>query len=260
MQTLAILISCLLSIHAIHADITDVAHFKEIEQHVTHDSLILLDIDDTLLIPKQMLGCDEWFQSRLNKHKQEGLHPPAALEKSLAEWEGIRHFTDMKVVEAGTELIVDKMQKMGYLMMGLTTQGLALATRTVQQLQENGIDLSLTAPTKEDFVVNVNGHSVIYRQGILFTSGTDKGKALFNFCDMFGIHPSRIVFINDKASHLREIEKAANARNVEFIGLRYAFADIHKALYDPKIAEIQFTRSSFANILSDEEATLFLQN
>jgi hypothetical protein len=152
----------------LHAKIIEVSSFKEIVAHVSPDTLILLDIDDTLIIPKQMLGCDDWFNSRIAMHKGDGMDQSTALEKALAEWEGVRHITEMKIVEPGTEHIVSSLQQNGYHIMGLTTQGLALATRTVQQLKQNNIDLSLSAPSKEDFYVSVNGHGVIYRKGILF--------------------------------------------------------------------------------------------
>lgn len=238
--------------------IIETPHFKDIIDHVTEDTLVILDIDDTLLITKQMLGCDEWFMHRMKEHQANGLKSSNALEKALAEWEAIRHLTEMEIVEPGTEAIVAGLQKSGYQVMGLTTQGLALATRTVQQLNLQEIDLSKTAPSDSDHYIMNGKHGVLYRKGILFTSGTAKGEALFKLCDAIGYIPSRIVFINDKATHLADIEKTAKQRNVEFIGLRYSFSDARKAAYRPDIAEIQFNHSSFAYILSDEEALIYL--
>jgi hypothetical protein len=223
--------------------------FKGLSEHLTSDTVLLLDIDDTLLITKQMLGCDEWFNIRVKKQ---------GLEKALAEWEGIRHLTQMEIVEEGTEKLISALQKKGVRVMGLTTQGLALATRTVHQLQEQGIDLSLTAPSVEDIYLSNKGHGVIFRHGILFTSGTHKGEAFFQLCKQIGYTPKRVVFVNDKASHIAELESAAKSRGVEFLGLRYAYSDQRKAAFSPEIAEIQFTRSSPAYLLSDDEARCIL--
>lgn len=243
---------------SLKAQIIEVHHFGELVKHATLDTLILLDIDDTLIIPEQMVGCDDWFMLRIKNYLGVGFDKTEALEKTLAEWEAVRHITKMKIVEKGTESIVAKLQQTGYHVMGLTTQGLALATRTVQQLKENNIDLSIAAPSKDDFYVTVNGHSVLYRKGILFTSGQDKGQAFFAFCDNFGLVPKRVVFINDKASHLREVEPVAEKRGVDFVGLRYGYSDIHKSRFKPEIAEIQFSHSSFAKIMTDKEAEEYL--
>ena len=60
--------------------------------------------------------------------------------------------------------------------------------------------------------------------------------------------------MDDKASHLVAIETEAQKRGIEFVGLRYAYSDIHKAAYRHEVAEFQFKHSSFAKLLSDEEA------
>ncbi len=248
------------SLSSLSAKIIETQNFKEIKNHITKNTLILLDIDDTLLIPTQMLGCDLWFIDRLNQHIKAGLTKAEALERSLAEWEAIRHLTKMDIVEEGTEGIVQAMQEEEYTIMGLTTQGLALATRTSLQLKEKGIDLSKTAPSKKDVCLSVGEHGVLYRSGILFTSGTNKGRSLFKLLDALQLDPPKIVFINDKETHLKEIERVAEALGVEFIGLRYAYSDAKKAAYDSKLAEVQFANSTLKHLLSDKEAQELMQS
>jgi hypothetical protein len=245
---------CLFITTLSQAEVIETQHFKEIQNHLSSDTLILLDIDDTLLIPVQMLGCDEWFQCRLEFHQSQGLSKNDSLEKSLAEWEAVRHLTKMEIVEPGSEAVVAALQKQNYKVMGFTTQGLALATRTCQQLNEAGIDLACSAPSSCDHYLTVGEHGVLFRGGILFTSGSHKGKALFGFLDQLGYFPKRIVFINDKASHLRSVEETAQERGIEFIGLRYAYSDAKKAAFDKKIAAYQFSYSTFTHLVSDEEA------
>jgi hypothetical protein len=251
---LTFLVLILGMVSPIQGKIVEIAHFYEIARHVNGDTLIILDIDDTIIVPEQMVGCDDWFNLRWKKHEAAGMSKSAALEKALAEWESIRHVTKMKTVEKETHTLIQDLQKKGHKIMGLTSQGLALATRTVQQLQENKVDLSTTAPTAEDYYVNLDGHSVLFRKGILFTSGKNKGEAFFKFCDNFGLKPKRIVYIDDKASHLAAVEAEAQKRKVEYMGLRYAYADQHKAAFRPEIADFQFIHSNFAKLLSDDEA------
>ncbi len=237
-----------------YAKIIETDHFEELCSYVAEDTLIILDIDDTLLIPTQMLGCDEWFLHQLKKHQNAGMNYTQALEKGLAEWEAIRHLTKMKIVEPGTEKIIAALQKQNCCIIGLTTQGLALATRTSKQLKEHHIDLTITAPSKEDVFFQSQGHGLLFRNGILFTSATNKGEALFKLCEKIGYSPKRIIFINDKETHVKELEMVAEKKQVECVGLRYAYADAHKAAFRPEVAEYQFSHSSFDKILSDEEA------
>ncbi len=234
--------------------------FKDLASHLTPDTLVVLDIDDTLLITKQMLGCDEWFIYRMNQRKSEGMSPSAALEKTLSEWEAVRHLTQMEIVEPNTESVIQSLQKQGYCVFGLTTQGLALATRTIQQLNEKQIDFTVSAPTQEDVYFPLKQHGVLFRKGVLFTSGMPKGEALFQLCKMINRPVSRIVFVNDKATHIADIEEMAKKQSVDFLGLRYARSDAKKAAFIPEIAELQFHHSNFGKILSDDEARSLLKS
>lgn len=243
-------------------EIIEADHFSEILPYANEETLLVLDIDDTLLIPKQMLGCDEWYQLRLKHYLVlEGTFEKA-LDRALAEWEGIRHYTQMEIVEEGTETLIDQLQQEGIQVMGLTTQGLALATRTSMQLAEVGIDLTKTAPASQDAFFVQNDHGILFRKGILFTSGQAKGKALFNLLASCGKLPKRVVFINDKMTHLADVEATSQEWGIEFIGLRYAFSDVKKAAFSPEIAQFQFEHSTFSHILTDKEAKeeIFLQN
>lgn len=235
--------------------IIEAPHFQELKAHVSPGSLLLLDIDDTLLVPTQMLGTDVWFNYQWNKNKQE----PDPLDKTLAEWEAIRHLTQMKIVEPGAQEIVAELQQEPCYVMGLTTQGLALATRTINQLLTQQIDLSQTAPSLQDHYF-LNGHGVLYRKGVLFTSGTPKGPALKKFLEIIQIHPKKIVFINDKKTHLLDVAAAAQELNIDFVGLRYSYSDERVEQFCPELAEIQFHHSTFSHILSDEEARSLLSH
>jgi uncharacterized protein DUF2608 len=233
--------------------------FEDITKYQDSDTLLILDIDDTLLLPVQTLGNDAWFLYRVQQLNAVGLPPTQAKEKAISEWEAVRHLTKVKIVEEGTEEIIANMQKNKTTIIGLTTQGLALATRTVQQLNSLGIDLSLTAPISDD-VFFMNQRGVLFRKGIMFTSGTPKGEALLKLFDQINYYPKRIVFINDKATHLQDVEQSIISKGYDFIGLRYAIGDERVANFRSDITDIQWAYSTFAHILTDEEAEQLLRN
>lgn len=240
------------------AEIIEVAHFQEIENYLSNEMLVVFDIDDTLLIPTQTLGTDVWFRYRVEQHLKKNHSYKIAFEKALAEWEAIRHLTEVKIVETGSQKIIAKMQDQNIPIIGLTTQGLALATRTVQQLLSLEVDLSKTAPSKKDHYF-INQQGVLFRHGILFTAGTNKGIALLTLCDLIDIHPKKILFINDKESHLKEVEAVVLANEISFIGLRYNFRDEEINNFSEEIATIQWKYSTFDHLLTDEEAKNLLK-
>ncbi|MFA6916561.1 MAG: DUF2608 domain-containing protein [Parachlamydiales bacterium] len=238
--------------------IVETPHFEDLKKYISKDCLVVLDIDDTLLVPVQSLGNDVWFRSRVRYHKELGDSAEVALEKAIAEWEGVRHLTQMKIVEEGTDGIVSEIQNQGFTVIGMTTQGLALSTRTIQQLKSHHIDLSLTAPCPHDhYFMNRLGN--LYRKGILFTSGTPKGPSLLKLLDIIDFHPSTVVFINDNGNYLHEVASSLEEKGIQFIGLRYSYSDARIQAFNKDIAEIQWQRSSFARILSDQEALEILE-
>ncbi|QZA59430.1 DUF2608 domain-containing protein [Candidatus Rhabdochlamydia porcellionis] len=240
---------------SIGAKIIEIKHFSESIPYLTKDTIFILDIDDTLLVPKQMLGSDMWFEDRIKQQK--GLSSTEAFEKTLNEWEGIRHFTQMQIVEPGVQKIIEELQKKEHLIIGLSTQSLTLSKVTFKQLINNQIDLRVTAP-KESYYFQNKNNGVLYVNGILFTSGTSKGKALFQLLEKTKQRFKRIVFMNDKTSHLADIEQEAEKNHVEFIGLRYGYSDFRKKSFDSRMAHIQLNQSGFTRILSDEEAKALL--
>ncbi len=230
--------------------IVEIAHFDELKEYVASDTFIILDIDNTLLTPIQEVGTDQWFCHRRDWYELQGSSATEASELALAEWEAVQNITQVKAVEAQTPEIVRYLQN-HFTVIGLSTRGLALATRTVYQLKSIGMDLSLSAPTKEDVPLLIP-QAILFRKGILFTSGTHKGKALLKLFEKFNYYPKRIVFINDKATNLREIEVACEEQKIPFIGLRYSFLDEKVKSFRSDIARVQF--ENFKMILSDQEA------
>lgn len=245
----------LLFVTALHGEIIEVTHMNEIHSYLKPDMLVIFDIDNTLIEPVQELGTNQWFENRIREYVSYGYGKHEALEKALREWEAIQNVTKVRIVEEGTQQIIENIQLQRFKMMGLTSRGLSLATLTVSHLNKVGIDLRKNGPTKEEvFFMNTRG--VLFRGGILFTAGTHKGKALFKFLDRINDQPKSVLFINDKATHLAQIEETCEERGVPFIGLRYGYLDEKVKNFRKQIAEVQ--SYFFGHIMSDEAAERYL--
>lgn len=236
---------------SLNAKIIETFHMQEMMDYLARDTLIIFDIDNTLMEPIQELGNDQWFYHRLENLEKNGVSYEKALDIALSEWYAIQNITKVKVVEEGTQEFLSSLEKQGYMIMGMTTRGLGLAMRTVEQLKSIGISLAPNAPIHKDVFFD-NKQGVLFRDGILFTSGTHKGEALMKFLDIINYTPKHVVFINDKATHLRQTEGTVLERGIPFIGLRYGYLDEKVANFNPELADIQFKHFGF--IMSDEEA------
>ncbi len=238
-------------------EIVEISNFHEIKQYVSDETLVILDIDNTLLMPQQELGSHQWFRYRVNHYRKMGKSYQEALELALPEWEAVQNITAVQLVEENIPEVISSLQKQNVKVIGLTTRGLALAMRTVQQLDSVGIDLSTTAPSKEEIPL-LNPHAILFRKGILFTAGTHKGKGLQQLLAKVNCKPRNIVFINDKRGNLRQLEEGVNELEIPFTGLRYGYLDNKVRDFRADIADLQF--EAFKAIISDKAAETILNS
>lgn len=249
-----ILISVFIGLFGVvFGQIIETTDIFEINNHLDEGTLLVYDLDNTLIEPVQMLGSDQWFYHRWMQLKNELPCQERALARALSEWMAIQSFTGVKEVQPGTSKLIKEQQAKRVPMIGLTTRDIFLAACTVGQLGSLGIDLSETAPhDKEFYFLNDCGKSVLFKKGVLFTSNSHKGKAFMKFLQEAKWSPKKVVFINDKKTHLAQLEESCEEAAIAFVGLRYGFLDEKVASFDTTIADIQVAH--FGLILSDEEA------
>lgn len=143
--------------------------------------------------------------------------------------------------------------------MGLTTRDCSMAMCTLRQLQKLDIDLQPTAPHNGDLFYSNQDRGILFKKGVLFTSGANKGHCFREFLARAAYMPKRVLFINDKYANIKEVADICYEDEIEFLGLRYGYLDDKIAKFDVDIADIQMF--NFGNILTDEEAyKLYLES
>jgi len=250
-----ILVVLLLFVASLQAEIHEIKNMDELHSYLKPDMLIVFDIDNTLMEPVQELGSDQWFYHRIKEYEAWGKSKQEALEKALKQWTSIQNVTKVRLCEAGTDEIVQNLQRQGFTIMGLTTRGLGMSELTIQQLGLIHVNLSPTAPTQEE-IHFMNERGCLFRTGILFTAATHKGEAMRKLFDKIDWWPKSILFINDKQTHIAEFEETMIQHGVPFIGLRYGATDERVLNFRNHLAEVQY--SFFGHILTDEQAERIL--
>lgn len=251
-QSLYLFIFVIANFTNLNGEIIEITNMKEIHQYLKPHTLIVFDIDNTLLETAQELGSDQWFYHQFELYLESGMLLQDALTKTIAEWHAIQNLTQVRIVEDGTDKIIKNLQSEKFDIIGLTTRGLEISECTSNQLKTLNIDLSVTSPTKNDCFFMNGGKGVLFHDGILFTTATHKGNAFFKLLDELELKATHVVFINDKASHIKQLEETCIQKNVPFIGLRYGFLDEKVKSFKAELADIQFKQ--FGNILSNDEA------
>jgi hypothetical protein len=230
-------------------------HLSDALQYVDKNTLVLIDLDNTLVRTKQLLGSDEWFGYSIQKYEKEGYSSEMAREMVVDHWMQIQHKTDMQFLTPQTEKVLkDILQKKSVSVVALTKRPPRLASRTIHQLSALNVNFSECCNYKDcHFFGNQLEKGIIF---IAEENDKNKGAAVQEFLSTIDSKPKKILLIDDKENHIRSVGKVLKDSAIEFIGFHYTKANEMIAKFDPQVAEVQLKK--FMELLSDEEALLLL--
>lgn len=224
---------------------------SDIVQHVDNETLVVLDIDNTLIAPVQWLGSDQWAWHRAKTLLKEGMSMQQVYAQVSGEWQRVHAVTEVETIEENTASIIHDLQARNCPVIALTSRRPSYADITFRELNSVNIRFANSAiQGVEDFF----RQDVLYKEGILFISiMQDKGAMLAELLRYSGYHPKKIVFVDDKLSYVQSVEAACSKLEIDFVGVRYSGADAQVATFNPNAADKQLL---FLNrILSNEAAS-----
>ena len=239
-----------------HAVVKESNSMKESLSDVREGDLVVFDIDNTLIEPVQTLGTDQWYDYLVRKYKSSGLDENQAINKAIEEWTAAQKQTRVRPVESNTPSVIQTLLKRKIPVLALTARPTSLKNTSMIQLKSVGISIpesNLSLPPGSD-VQTLNG--------IIFVGPkNNKGVVLAQILKLNGINPQRLIFVDDKEKHVRNMDAALAHFSFENINYRYGAADAHVHSFNPEIADIQQAHFKSTNtILSDEAALMKLRS
>ncbi|MBP6217283.1 MAG: DUF2608 domain-containing protein [Oligoflexales bacterium] len=226
------------------------------------DSVVVLDIDNTILRPSQSFGSVEWYDHAVSelryKYQSQGLSSSLAELRAQNEtikiWEHVNAKTKVIPVEREIPALVAQLQKEGRTVIALTARRIDYDRVTFLQLKSVGIDF------------NNNPHAMFTKQptfkdtkfmnGVFFSGHlNDKGEVFVNFLNENKLKPRSVLFIDDKDFNVKSLEKSLTPTSIEYFGVRYSGADPFVNSLNPQVVALQY--KSFLHedkLLADEEA------
>ncbi|MDH5414080.1 MAG: DUF2608 domain-containing protein [Flavobacteriaceae bacterium] len=237
--------------------------FKEIEskafslgkKYGNKNVLIVLDIDNTILTMPQELGSDQWFTWQYEsciKKKNLGSHCTTQNMGELLSLQGkLFSVSKMLPTEKITPVIVAKLQKLGFKIILLTSRGPTFRSATEKELSRNGysMDPSAIGPklgyagtfkpyklnnpkafgisTSEAKIAKLGKpRSASYMNGVMMTSGMNKGIMLKTLLHKTATKFKGIIFADDHQKHtIRMQQILGDDKGVELVTFRYGAID-----------------------------------
>lgn len=243
------------------AEIRETTRFEDLLEEADEQTLVLIDMDDTLTDSSISLGSSDW-RHFLRKHFKRKIHPVAQIDIHDYYSYLIAKKVPVKTVESNTAEVVDILQKKKIATLCLTARGqqqwysttlLDIQELSQQQLSSVGIDFKRSTLPDAFTGKEITG----YADGMLFSANQPKGEFLKELFTKLGYTPKRVILIDDKEEQILSAEEAMKEMNIPFLGLWYRHIEEMKPDYNPQIGNVQLERFLQDNtLLSDEEAAL----
>ena len=243
----AILFTLLLSFSA-SAEIRELQYMHHAVYDAQPGDVVVFDIDNTILEPKQTLGSDQWFEYYLHKLQKSGISKEKALETTLDYWMMLQYHTDIQAVEPSTPDLIKTLQQKGIMVIALTARNPGMVETSVDQLTHLGVNLH-THNTQ------YKANDVTFTNGILFVGSNNKGTVLMDYLKTNNLNPKRLLFIDDKHKNVKNVDDAFLDSGIININYRYGAADEKVNSFSAEIAEYQLYRFLQSCVfISDEQA------
>lgn len=216
-------------------NINNAQSMKEILKHLSFDSVLLLDLDNTVIESSIELGSDAWFVQLCTHAIREITDSEQAIFMAIHLYHEIQKIVRAQAVEEVTVKIINTLQIIGIPVIAITARDHCLEQATIRQLHDIGIDLddqgfapiALSLTTTEQ---------AFYSNGIIYCAGKDKGACFSSFLQTSNMKPGHIVMADDKLKHLEHVRQAVEHLGIPFDGIRYGHLDT-------KVAEFNFNEA-----------------
>jgi len=210
----------------LQAKIVEIKKIEEANSYVSdqNKTLIIFDIDNTILEPTKPEGSDQWFYAAINYFQKQGLTYQQARNKVIPIYIELNRKNGVQLVEKEVVALIHSFQHRNIPVIALTSRSEPIKSITIKQLTSFNIDLEREPLNNKSFVFNFKIPASFYH-GILFCGDNNKDAILIEFLKQTTLKPGLIIFIDDKRHYLASVEKTLNKKNIPFIGLRYGYLD-----------------------------------
>ncbi|HAU30588.1 MAG: hypothetical protein UV79_C0004G0002 [candidate division TM6 bacterium GW2011_GWF2_43_17] len=182
-------------------------------------TLVAFDIDETLIWASDPRARSEWFNQEFTRYKGLGLSPHDALKQFFVKHLQAHNDSLFYPVDKDTNLVFELLKQQNIHIIGLTARQPLMNSITTKQFAGAHIAFPNPIPRWNDtFVFAGPEQPVLAIDGIIYSSGQDKGKTLGLFIDALSYRPQLLVMVDDMLYNVQNVQQFAVSRNIPFIG------------------------------------------
>lgn len=235
---------------------------KKIEEWVDKDTLVFIEIDDTLMMPQSLMFSFDSNPYRvfIDNMISLGKRMPS-YNSAVATWYQQRK---VKVVEDGWIDFINRLKARGVAVYGLCSMPLHLVNieeKRYIETKDLGITFSNSINNQQDMVIEKKEawFSRFYK-GIIFTGPYSKSHTLLEFLRVTNNVPSKMLIISSIKHEVKAIDSALRIFNMDYRSVHYLGSREVRGRPDSDLVDLQ-QRELIQNgkWLEDDAAKLLLE-
>lgn len=252
---------------AVIVEAPNLDQFEKALETVDQHSFILFDVDETLLVQKDLI-LNPNVREIFNKYAKETIENPEIVPRgkydnnyffaqvlSKIEYEVV----DLKVVEIIRSLQSRNIKNIAFTRMFTGSLGIipSMEDWRLEHLKKHHIDFSEAFPQFQEMRIDVlsTGIPSLFKKGMLCANNQDKGPVFVAFLEAIQWRPSKVIFIDNRLDYLKSVENALERTGIEFIGFHYKEVENRPHIVNEQIAKFQLLHlAQTGEWLSDQEA------
>jgi len=226
----------------VYGEILETNDFGLIEREADRldsNSLIVFDVDDTLITPKDAI-----------LHCRRG----DVLKGLIPECPGRNLFREIlvkaphSIVDERSRSLMQRLQEKNIPALAFTAarprvkRGDPPCDWRIRELKYHGFDFGSSFPDCEYLELLKESNAVqipMYKQGVLFSAFHPKGLVLVRFLEAIGFFPTKVIFVDDDLKNVKSVVEELEKVGIACLGVHYTAARDFAAPFDPEWAEFQ---------------------
>lgn len=228
------------------SQVTEIKRLADIlpalEESGTRRTLLVLDIDDTLLTSREFFGSDRWYEW------QKSLKPgDAGFVPCKFDIIGLSY-------EAGTQVLTedaaarDLVNRIGNDKLLLTARNPGYRGGTIRELLAAGYALPATLGKDRDGLwfdwrpsPDAAPVPISYHDGVMMVTGRDKGETLLALLRLQSLDYDRVVLVDDGRRNIDQMQAALAKAGIDYHGLWYTRIDKRVGADDARAGAASWT-------------------
>jgi hypothetical protein len=223
-----------------HCAILESNTIESVLEHAKkNDTMVIFDIDNTLVHTNQELGSDPWAYWFVKEKLKEGMMPRQALAYMFDLFRHIHSHIDVYPVEEKTVDIVQQLKNLEIPTICLTGRQSSMIDVTQEQMKKSGFNFNSPETLNKPFSLKMK-YPVEMANGIICGGMNEKGNVLSRVFETLDYKsPKAIVFIDDRQGCIDSMSRQCIDNNIAYTGLRYGYMDQIVSNFDPQKAQEQ---------------------